>query len=83
MSDNGDKKPSKETREDKARRNWWHGASNFLIHDAGMYDVSDNANLKLSENTIHARTVILVARLTMCTSHVDREANGLYDNYHR
>ena len=78
MSDNGDKKPSKE---DKARRNW-HEAKDFVIRDSGMYDVGDNANLKLAENHIHARTVMIVDRvdrLTIRASHVDREANGLYD----
>jgi hypothetical protein len=76
MSDNGGKKSSK----DKAHHNWWHKAKNFLIHDAGMYDVGDNANLKLSENKINARTVMVVDRLTICASHVDREANSVYDN---
>lgn len=83
MPDNSDEEPSKDTKEGKAHRNWWHKAKNFLIHDAGMYDVGDNANLKLSENKIHAHTVMVVDHLTICASHVDREVNGLYDNYRR
>ena len=78
MSDNGDKKSSKDGKEDKVRRNW-HEAKDFVIRDSGMYDVGDNANFKLSEGHIHARTVMIVDRLTIRASHADREANGPYD----
>ena len=44
--------------------------------------MGDNANLKLSENHINARTVMIVDRLTIDASHVDQgEANGLYGTY--
>jgi hypothetical protein len=37
-----------------------------------MYDVGDNANLKLPENNINTGIVMMADRLTICTSHVDR-----------
>ena len=79
MSDNGDKKPSEDR---KARRNWWYKAKRFVVRDSGMYDVGDNANLRLSENNINAGIVMMADRLTICTSHVNQgEADGLYDDY--
>ena len=39
-----------------------------------MYDVGDNADLKLSENNINGIIVMMADRLTICTSHVDRGA---------
>jgi hypothetical protein len=85
MSDNdGDKKQSEDCRESKARRNWWYKAKRFVIRDSGMYDVGDNAKLKLSENNINAGIMMMADRLTIYTSHVNQgETNGLYDNYQR
>lgn len=85
MSDNGgDKKPSEDCRGFKARRNWWYKAQRFVIRDSGMYDVGENAKLKLSENNINAGIVMMADRLTICTSHVNqRETNGVCDNYRR
>jgi hypothetical protein len=82
MPDNDDKKPSDDCREAKA--GWLYQAKGFLMRGCGMYDVGDNANLKLSENNIKADTVVIVDRLIMGRSNIDEgEANGLYDNYHR
>jgi hypothetical protein len=78
MQDNSDKN----CREDQTRRSWWNKARRFIINNCGMYDMGDNANLKLSENHINARTVMIVDRLTIDASHVDQgEANGLYGTY--
>ncbi|KAF8731068.1 hypothetical protein AX14_005236, partial [Amanita brunnescens Koide BX004] len=72
MQDNSDKN----CREDQTRRSWWNKARRFIINNCGMYDMGDNANLKLSENHINARTVMIVDRLTIDASHVDQgEAN--------
>ena len=82
MSDSSDRRASEDSRENKTRRNWWYKAKNFAIRNSGMYDVGDNANLKLSENNINAGIVMMADRLTICTSHVDRGGtNGLYDYY--
>ena len=54
------------------------------MRNCGMYDISNNANLKLLENNINANIVVMADCLTIGTLHVDQgEANGLYANYGR
>ena len=58
MPDDSDK--NCDCREVQTRRNWWYNARGFMMCNCGMYDISDNANLKLLENNINANIVVMV-----------------------
>ncbi|KAF8336124.1 hypothetical protein F5887DRAFT_987984 [Amanita rubescens] len=43
----------------RTRRNWWHKAKDFIIRNCWMYDMGDNAKLRISDYRIKANIVFI------------------------
>jgi len=63
MPDSNDgTKHSTDSTEVQTRRNWWHGARDFIVSNCPMFD-GDNTKLNISENYINADVVVMLNRL--------------------
>ena len=47
-----------------------------MIRDTGMYDMGDNANLRVSENHISAGVVFIMDQSASSASHIDPSPKG-------
>jgi len=64
------------------RHNWWHKAKDFIIRNCWMYDMGDNAKLRISDYRIMKANVVFIGNHPKhsipSTPHADQgEAQGL------
>ena len=82
MPNDGDAESSIDSIEVQTRHNWWHKAKDFIIRCCWMYDIGDNAKLRISDYRIKANVVFIGNHpdrsIPPSRSHVDQgEAQGL------